>query len=187
MQSDQEEKERMAMEKDLARIKYHHGPIDQKALSGATPKKLMQRIQIVLKEMKMQVMPTADPFKLKVIMNPTVEDADTISVDPKVAKKPKRRLGSLIANFPLELVNRIKYVGMFGFQYNYGFDGHRTQLPQQKTVLEEPIKMYIMIHKLRNLEGLLTVDLKRSRGDIWEFKRIYQEIIQRLKLGIERQ
>jgi hypothetical protein len=172
-------------EKDFARLKFHHGPIDQKALSGSSPERLMQNIHIVMKEMRLQVIPTPDPFKLKIVKNPVEED-DIIELQSK--KKTKRNLGYLITHFPLEIMNRIKYMSKFGLQYNRGFDGSKLQIPTQPPAkLEEPIKMYIMVHKVRNLDGLLTVDLKRSRGDIWEFKRLYQEIIQRLNLGIAKE
>jgi len=191
-----EQKEQKEAVRDRARMKYHSGPIDKKALTSATPQKLLFRINSVLKAMKLEVIETPDPFKLKVIKqweeDDIVSDVDSISITPKRdinsldEKRRRSKIGSALAVFPVQVINRIKYMGIFGLQYNRGYDGHPTKVPiKQEQSTDEPIKMYVMIHRLHNLDGLLTVDLKRARGDIWEFKRLYQEFISKLKIGID--
>ena len=94
---------------------------------------------------------------------------------------------SMVSGF----LERIKYVGQFGIHYNRGFTGssptpasqQNSQQSRKKASLE-PIKMYVMIHRIKNLDGLLTVDVKRRQGDIWEFKRMYEDLIVRLKLSM---
>ena len=83
------------------------------------------------------------------------------------------------------IFERIRYVNQFGLQYNRGYTGTDLPIPpafRKEGHQLEPIKMYVMIHRIRNLQGLLTVDVKRTRGDIWEFKKVYEDLIQRLNL-----
>lgn len=152
-------------------LRLHSGPIDQRALSSLPPNRVLNRILGVLEEMKLDAFidPT-DPFKIKVLSKPN--------------NNRSKKNGNIL-NFPAHLVQRLKYIGKFGLQYNRGFTGTPVSIPQiepsQKTNLS-PIKMNVMIHRIKNLDGLVTVDVKRKGGDIWEFKRMYEEIIQKLGL-----
>jgi hypothetical protein len=44
------------------------------------------------------------------------------------------------------------------------------------------IKFYVEIQKVRNIPGLLVVDFKRIRGDVWAFKRMYGRLIGEMPL-----
>lgn len=96
------------------------------------------------------------------------------------------RSGNIVSDF----LEKIKYVGQFGIHYNRGYSGSPLPASQQKQEQYRkktdagPIKMYVVIHRIKNLDGLLTVDVKRRQGDIWEFKRMYEELIVRLKLSM---
>lgn len=177
---------------DRNSLKFHHGPIDQRALSNAPPQKLIEKIEVVLKEMKFEVTKTTERFKVKIIWDPKgqsnskpVSGITNRETSTRFEKKRRQKIGSALATFPLEVVNRIKYMGIFGMQYNLGFDGKQQQVPKKETVIDQPIKMYLTLHRIHNLEGLVVVNMKRSSGDIWEFKRKYQQVITKLNLGID--
>ncbi|KAJ3128587.1 hypothetical protein HK098_004013 [Nowakowskiella sp. JEL0407] len=45
------------------------------------------------------------------------------------------------------------------------------------------VRYFVEIHKIKNLKGIYIVDFKRIKGDIWAFKRIYQEVLPKLPIG----
>jgi hypothetical protein len=154
-------------------LKYHSGPIDRRALTTNGPNQTLKRLIGKLQEMGFGLFfDPYDPFKIKAVQ---VKRADGSAVK-KSGKKTSAVLG---------IFERIRYVGQFGLQYNRGYTGTNFPPPpsyQKQRQHLEPIKMYVMVHQIKNLEGLLTVDVKRTRGDIWEFKRVYEELIQKLNL-----
>ncbi|KAJ3288982.1 hypothetical protein HK104_007824 [Borealophlyctis nickersoniae] len=44
------------------------------------------------------------------------------------------------------------------------------------------IRFVVEIQRIKNLPGLFVVEFKRLRGDIWAFKRLYQDAVHRLRL-----
>ncbi|KAJ3274638.1 hypothetical protein HDV01_002480 [Terramyces sp. JEL0728] len=197
---------------ELERMKHHSGPIDHRALSSASASELLVKIVKVLNEMGFEVLYTDDPYKLKAVRQgdehiddhsnsesdfaesnfsvgrsvvSTAPSTRLVNANPKVPQK-KSKIGNVLASFPFSLVQSIKNVGQFGLQYNRGYDG--KPLPGASAAhvpSEKKLKFYVMVHKIRNLDGLLTVDLKRYRGDIWEFKKLYHEFITLLNLKVE--
>ncbi|KAJ3323675.1 hypothetical protein HDV06_001405 [Boothiomyces sp. JEL0866] len=149
-------------------IKYHSGPIDQRALSTLPPSRLLTLVMQTLKQMNLDVAMTDNPYKLSVLKHADVHE-------------PKKKSGSPFTNMMLKL----RYIRQFGLQYNRGFDGTSTLPPilnQNRKEVTTDLKFYVMVHRIKNLEGLLIVDLKRTSGDIWEFKRLYHSIIAKLDL-----
>ncbi|KAJ3315246.1 hypothetical protein HDV04_003639 [Boothiomyces sp. JEL0838] len=196
---------------ELEKMKYHSGPIDHRALSSLSASELLVKIVKVLNEMGFEVLYTDDPYKLKAVRqddehvddnsNSESDFAESFTVGRSIAstapstrpihgnsKVPhkKSKIGNVLASLPFSLVQSIKNVGQFGLQYNRGYDG--KPLPESSAShvpSEKKLKFYVMVHKIKNLDGLLTVDLKRYRGDIWEFKKLYHEIITNLNLKVE--
>ena len=196
------------------RLGFHSGPIDQRAITIFTPLTVLEKIQLVLLELKLSFTQSPDnPFKLIVIKNPTgfsfVErpmasfDSSRPSIDLKrqpskasgisrtsmqssrsVNGYSKKQGSGPIGSMVTSLFQKIRYISMFGFQYNRGYDGS-TLLPpvrNQNRVNDSFVQFHIIIHKIRYISGIYIVDLKRHKGDIWEFKRLYNEIIVKLDL-----
>ncbi|KAL2918469.1 hypothetical protein HK105_201870 [Polyrhizophydium stewartii] len=101
------------------------------------------------------------------------------------------RIANILASFPMSLVRRFRYMAQFGPRYDKGFDGHTQpdNLPPQKPSKSKAVdatvgevRFHVTLHRIKNLPGLIVVDFKRLRGDIWEFKRLYHDIIPRLAL-----
>jgi protein-serine/threonine kinase len=96
----------------------------------------------------------------------------------------KKQSAGPIGSMVMSIFQKIRYVSLFGFQYNRGYDGS-TLLPpvrNQNRVDDTFVKFHIVVHKIRFINGVYIVDLKRHKGDIWEFKRLYNDIIVRLDL-----
>lgn len=100
------------------------------------------------------------------------------------AYSSKKQSAGPIGSMFTSLFQKIRYISLFGFQYNRGYDGS-TLLPpvrNQNRAEDSFVKFHIVVHKIRFINGIFIVDLKRHKGDIWEFKRLYNEIIVRLDL-----
>jgi Kinase associated domain 1 len=164
----------------------HSGPIDQRALSRLPPSVLLERISIVLKNMGLAFTFGEDPYKLVVIKNPLEDEYDFTKRRPSIQSSSSKRstrkpLGSSITS----LFQKFRYISLFGFQYNRGYDGS-TFIPPlinyNRPAANTFVKFHVVVHRIRDLDGLYIVDLKRHKGDIWEFKRIYSEVIGKLEL-----
>ncbi|KAJ3117239.1 hypothetical protein HDU96_007498 [Phlyctochytrium bullatum] len=63
--------------------------------------------------------------------------------------------------------------------------GRPSMYANRPTYLPE-IRFNIEVQKIRNLRGLFVVDFRRIRGDIWAFKRLYNQLIVEFPLGSEK-
>ncbi|KAJ1559280.1 hypothetical protein HK096_001096 [Nowakowskiella sp. JEL0078] len=73
-------------------------------------------------------------------------------------------------------------------RHRNSFAWTRNNQPSKITTMYEDdrgaeVRYVVEIHKIRNLSGLFVVDFKRTKGDIWAFKRIYQEALPKLPVG----
>lgn len=159
-------------------IKFHSGPIDQRSLSSLPSAVLKSKIVAVLTSMGLDITQNSDIFKLDVVKHPTSTLSSGVASIKN--KKRRRKFGYAVTSFPLAMIEKIRYVGIFGLQYNRGFDGSAgIHAPPQHAAaaVEEDIAFTVSIRRIKNLDGLYTVNLRRVRGNIWEFKTLYGEII----------
>jgi protein-serine/threonine kinase len=176
----------------LAKLKYHTGPIDQHALSSKSPIDLLSYVSDVLKKSGFVVLNTHDLYKLRIVraadlsIDNNTNDGSVhsgLGVPESLASKDNRnksnRFANMITSFPLSLVKRLKYIAQFGTQYNSGFDTHTDQksFNNSKLVIQKEIVFTVQIQRIRNLDGLLIVQVNRLRGDIWQFKKMYYDIV----------
>jgi hypothetical protein len=150
-------------------LKAHSGPIDQRALTSLPADVLMERVIKILQMMDLEVTTTTDPFKLVAERIPTLGHKTSQSTT---------KSGKSVSFF-----QKLRYISTFGFQYNRGYDG--SMVPPPTPTTHSYMKFHVMIHRIKHLKGLVIVDLKRIKGDIWEFKRIYHDIIVKLDLNGE--
>ena len=187
---------------------FHSGPIDQRAITVFNPLEVLEKIQLVLLELNLTFIQSLDnPYKLIVIKNPSESAFGEQSMASFDSSRPysdrnrylsrtsmqlsrsnpahkKQGSGGPIGSMVTSLFQKVRYISMFGFQYNRGFDG-TTLLPpvrNQNRLDDLFVKFHIVVHKIRYISGVFIVDLKRHKGDIWEFKRLYNEIIVKLDL-----
>ena len=189
---------------DKLKLRFHSGPIDQLALSHKSPKELLNDMVFVLKNLGMECRIVANEstsFRIKVLkpaLHDVVEDSmfhDSVR-NPDVRSRTTYRLSTpsssiysqgsksgilkFLGSFPVSLMNRIKY----GSKWNHGFDGNEKRSQMYSTEADfEQIKFYIEIQKIKNLKGLFVIDFKRRQGDIWAFKRLYQELLPKFSLS----
>jgi hypothetical protein len=149
-------------------LKPHSGPIDQRALTSLPADMLLEKVASILGQMEFDVTLTTDPFKLVVEQIPALDHKRSQSTTKS-------------GNKGISFFQKIRYISTFGFQYNRGFDG--SMIPPPQPISKSYIKFHVMIHRIKHLQGLVIVDLKRIKGDIWEFKRIYHDIILQLDLN----
>ena len=153
-------------------LKFHNGPIDQRALSSKNPWTLLSDLAQDLMKRGMRVGFTNHSARIKV-WRPGNENASSAHRDRQDSFS-----GSLAA-FPISLMKRIKYWATFGPSYNSGFDGsegYKYASPSIKDS-EEDIRFHIEIHRIKNLPGLYVIEFKRIKGNIWTFKKLYHELI----------
>lgn len=169
----------------LSRLKYHHGPIDQRALSSKDPWSLLTDIATALIKQGMQVSFSDQPCRIKVVRQSNLTRGSAGSIK---SSHSTHSLAGLITSFPLSLMRRIKYMATFGTSYNSGFDGSSTSSSSSRSQgppsaasptggNQEEIRLYIEIQRIKNLPGLYLVEFKRLKGNIWAFKKLYQELI----------
>lgn len=159
------------------KLGYHSGPIDQRAITIFHPYIILEKIQLVLLGMGLSFSLADDnPFKLIVVKSPQSLVAGTTNrFSSRVNMAP---------NFFTSLFQKIRYISLFGLQYNRGYDGKPFMPPvrNQNRINDVYVKFHIVVHRIRNINGIFIVDVKRHKGDIWEFKRLYNEIIVKLDL-----
>ena len=170
--------------KELLLLKYHSGPIDQRALSSKLPSQVLQDVIRVLNEMGLQVRKTDEEYKIKVIRPAAVSPVNGLMPTPLKNRSGAAKFAHMLASLPVSFVKRIRYLAQFGTQYNSGFDGHTTPEAFKKQPVIEigEVRFNVTLRRIKNLEGLVVVDFKRLRGDIWQFKALYHDIVPRLDL-----
>lgn len=135
----------------VPQLRYHKGPIDQRALTGRPPGLVIRDVRSKLEAMGMRIYEASgeEGFRLKVIYRPPpMEVSSRNGQGPPVSfygaagwnpeqvisgldeevheKRSKSRLASMLASFPVHLVKRIKYVARYGVGYNKGFGKHEA-------------------------------------------------------------
>ncbi|KAI9206378.1 uncharacterized protein BJ171DRAFT_29245 [Polychytrium aggregatum] len=200
------------------RIRYHRGPIDQRAMTSKHPVQLLVEVTRVLEDLGMEVAPSEGEAKIRVtrFANPRAAVAPVPAVPPKMSVEASRtsqsgltrekiiasgrtgKMAAVLASLPMSLVKRIKYMAQHGSNWNKGYDGKsRPSISEEAFVqispgpgapdlidppleLLEDIRFHVEIQKIKNLDGLYVVEFKRMKGDIWAFKKLYQDLIPKI-------
>ncbi|KAJ3323674.1 hypothetical protein HDV06_001404 [Boothiomyces sp. JEL0866] len=163
-------KEKNISKSVVENLKFHSGPIDQRTLSKMHPDDIKEKIIKVLAKMQLRFRETPDIYKIKV-----KKPAD----HPK--NESKGKLANSLMSFPAIMIQNLIYMGRFGLQFNHGYDGKPVPERAGNEDLDGELKFTVAIHRLKNLDGLFTVDLKRYDGDIWEFKRLYRDFVMEIE------
>ncbi|KAJ3073689.1 hypothetical protein HDU98_000896 [Podochytrium sp. JEL0797] len=117
----------------------------------------------------------------------------TISKNEKL--KQTSKVGRMLSGLPASLAKKVKYVKEYGLQYNNGFAPKRLMAlpstprndasasPASADVqFVDEIVFYAEIQKVPHLPGVYCVTFKRVRGNIWEFKKLYDHMVEDLPL-----
>lgn len=108
--------------------------------------------------------------------------------------------------YPKNIIDQFRLFAEHGSSWNKGFDGKSHVRVQRSLMIEssdqqssishpnenqiagytdkilKEIAFTVEIQKIQNLRGLFVVEFKRTKGDIWDFKKLYQALIIQLPL-----
>ncbi|KAJ3385642.1 hypothetical protein HDU92_002958 [Lobulomyces angularis] len=197
-----------------SKLRYHSGPIDQRALTNRTPIHLLDDIFNLLLKLGMLVSYSksdGSSFKLKVLRpqhlshiekndnsdngdklnrevnlkDGNIENSDSGSANciehPPQLNVPNHGRSNIsklfISSFPLSLMKRIKYMATHGQNWNKGFDGREEYSCKKENMFSSTSDSTLSEF------GLYVVEFKRRHGNIWEFKKLYHNLIGILPLS----
>ncbi|KAJ3404755.1 hypothetical protein HDU80_002358, partial [Chytriomyces hyalinus] len=97
------------------------------------------------------------------------------------------KMAQIYSGFPVSLKSKItKFMHSFSGNSNKGYDGHedshRKSLDLPLSAMEEEMTFFVEVQKVKEMSGVVVVDFKRSKGDVWGFKRLYASVIGELPL-----
>jgi hypothetical protein len=170
------------------RLRFHTGAIDQRALTNRNPIELLSDLIMMLRENGFYVRQSnsdSSSFKLKIVRPAkAVEKSDpNVIRNPEIEKEPRVPGNFMrnLASFPRGFVEKMKYRSKYGTGYNKGYNQSHPE-EEGKGGGEGEIKFYVEVQKIKNLEGLFVVEFKRRAGDVWEFKKVYQSLLPKMRL-----
>ncbi|KAJ3230912.1 hypothetical protein HDU81_004145 [Chytriomyces hyalinus] len=191
------------------KLAYHTGALDQRALSSRDPLELLTDIEAVFVQRYNWVIESngssSGEYKLKVKKprgmkiresgsanaenTPTAVAAEGMSkvVDIKRDVINDAKMAQIYSGFPVSLKSKItKFMHSFSGNSNKGYDGHedshRKSLDLPLSAMEEEMTFFVEVQKVKEMSGVVVVDFKRSKGDVWGFKRLYASVIGELPL-----
>ncbi|KAJ3408081.1 hypothetical protein HDU80_006920 [Chytriomyces hyalinus] len=123
-------------------------------------------------------------------------DAETIpasnnlaDIKHDLANDPK--MAQMYSGFPVSLKSKItKFMQSFGGGggsggANKGYDGRqesRKSIHVPLSAMEEEMSFFVEVQKVRDMPGMLVVEFRRRKGDVWGFKRLYASVVGQLPL-----
>ncbi|KAJ3380139.1 hypothetical protein HDU84_006155 [Entophlyctis sp. JEL0112] len=131
-----------------------------------------------------------------------LEDADRVLLDSSTSKslsKAIKNKGQAGGIFPAWVSKKFHYMSNYGIHYN---KGHTTSehasrpitkasplqpvvkpgVPSNLVHFIDEISFEVELFKVKSMPGKSVVEFKRIRGDIWEFKNLYNRVIGELPL-----
>ncbi|KAI7887427.1 Pkinase-domain-containing protein [Lichtheimia hyalospora FSU 10163] len=174
-----------------AKLRTHHGAVDQEALTSGSPMDVLVEVKQVLLSMGIEVKKDGD-YKLKCTRqrrkrpnsiiaasssnNPSCNESTTSSVSN--TRSDKKRRMSTSAPFR-KLLRR-----------NGHGDESSSVFQQGETVYGDPVvdpgeevRFSVELCKIKNLPGLYIVDIRRMRGNVWAYKFLYHTLLDTLNLS----
>ncbi|KAI8830015.1 kinase-like domain-containing protein [Chytriomyces cf. hyalinus JEL632] len=192
------------------KLAFHSGALDQRALSSRDPLELLTDIEAVFVQRYNWVIESngasSGEYKLKVKkprgmkihesgsakaenIAPVAAAAEGMSkvVDIKREVINDAKMAQIYSGFPVSLKSKItKFMHSFSGNSNKGYDGHeeshRKSLDLPLSAMEEEMTFFVEVQKVKEMSGVVVVDFKRSKGDVWGFKRLYASVIGELPL-----
>ncbi|KAJ3340809.1 hypothetical protein HDU83_006911 [Entophlyctis luteolus] len=192
-------------------LKMHvNGPVDQKAKTNRDPLDLLIDLETlfeqrfgwviqsngassgeyklrVLKPRGVKVVGTEDLANAAEIGRQEKEDALPTDVDVQANGVSDKKMTQIVESLPVSLMKRIKtFVYMLGPNSSKGFDGSipdPSMVSRGITGMEQEMVFTVEIKSLKDSTGECVVEFRRTKGDIWGFKRLYASVIDKLPLA----
>lgn len=174
-------------------IGLHEGVVDQAALSTKPPADIMKQVMLVLTELGVDYKITGS-YRLQctVCRGPAGQKGkrqNTQSVGSATQgdygsssnlSTSSRSIRDLVWRRPLKsppLQSTKYFAGKASENYVSDFNGNAN------IEGSEDFRFLVELTQIRNLKGLLSLDIKRLRGNVWLFKTLYDNIIERCDLS----
>ncbi|KAJ3081772.1 hypothetical protein HDU99_004708 [Rhizoclosmatium hyalinum] len=190
------------------KLRIHTGPVDTKALSTRDPLDLLLDMESLFEQKFGWIVQSngqaTGEYKLKVLKprgvkvgkveaeassseTPASSDSTSTAVniqDSGAINDPK--MTQIVNSLPVSLVSRIKNF-MYQLRPNAskGFDGIAdvTKSDLGITGMEEEMTFTVEIQQIKDMRGTNVVEFRRLKGDVWGFKRLYIDVVERLPLS----
>ncbi|KAJ3260393.1 hypothetical protein HDU77_001349 [Chytriomyces hyalinus] len=194
------------------KLAFHSGALDQRALSSRDPLELLTDIEAVFVQRYNWVIESngssSGEYKLKVKkprgmkIHESGSSANAENLAPGASASAEgmskvvdikrdvindAKMAQIYSGFPVSLKSKItKFMHSFSGNSNKGYDGHedshRKSLDLPLSAMEEEMTFFVEVQKVKEMSGVVVVDFKRSKGDVWGFKRLYASVIGELPL-----
>ncbi|KAJ3380140.1 hypothetical protein HDU84_006156 [Entophlyctis sp. JEL0112] len=133
------------------------------------------------------------------------------NISRNVKMEQTSKLGRMMAGLPQSLSKKVRYVKEYGINYNQGFNARLQHEQLQHIQASSPapapaapdaaaassltasvgdqvqfvdeIVFYVELQKLPNVPRMCVVDVKRLRGNIWAFKKLYNQLVLEMPLA----
>ncbi|KAI8080048.1 kinase-like domain-containing protein [Halteromyces radiatus] len=144
-----------AMDFNDAKLRNHHGAVDQDALTARPPPEIFQQIKHTLTVMGMEIKRDGGDYKLKCI-------------------RKKRPNNNNIDNNGVSFRRRMLMRKSADMQSSYGDPALDPG---------DEVRFSVELCKIKNLPGLYIVDIRRLRGNLWSYKFLYHALLEQLNLS----
>ncbi|KAJ3235506.1 hypothetical protein HDU81_000386 [Chytriomyces hyalinus] len=188
------------------KLAVHSGALDKRALSSRDPLDLLIDIEAMFVQRYNWIVESngasSGEYKLKVkkprgmkitesgviagnsVAAGTIPASNLTDIKHDLANDPK--MAQMYSGFPVSLKSKItKFMQSFSGSANKGYDGRhdsRKSMDLPLSAMEEEMSFFVEVQKVRDMPGMLVVDFRRSKGDVWGFKRLYASLVGELPL-----
>ncbi|KAH9820989.1 phosphotransferase [Melampsora americana] len=191
-----------------SKLKLHHGAIDQNAISSISPPLIMLQLKKILWELGIEVT-EENSMKLKAMRRSKKKVVASLGIGVFEALQQQQQNGGT-AHSSVGVPTGGAGGGSGGFKSIFqrkasgmsvsgiidqignvgGGNGTSNELQPLPAYADDPsvdsgddVRFTVEITKLRGLNGLYAVDIKRLKGSLWSFKYLYLQILEKAELG----
>lgn len=169
-----------------SKLRLHRGAVDQDALTSKAPNEVIMSIKESLRSMGIDLKHQND-FKIKCVRpmrkRPNNNNSQQTLTATTTATPPTRT--RKISTVPFKLFFSSSTTTTPGKENAHKKEdaGAPVIYGEQGIDNGDEVQFSVELSKIENLPGLYVVDIKRVRGNIWAFKFLYHELIDRLDLS----
>lgn len=173
-----------------AKLRTHHGAVDQEALTSGSPMDVLVEVKQVLLSMGIEVKKDGD-YKLKCTRQRR-KRPNSITTSSHHPGSCNESATSSLSNARSDKKRRMSTSAPFRklLRRNGGDDSSSSVFQQGETVYGDPVvdpgeevRFSVELCKIKNLPGLYIVDIRRMRGNVWAYKFLYHTLLDTLNLS----
>lgn len=188
-----------------SKLKLHHGAIDQNAISSISPPLIILQLKKILWELGIEVT-EENSMKLKAMRRSKKKVVASLGLGVFEALQQQQQQGGGSGpgvgvpqggggggGFKSIFGRKTSGISVAGIMDQIGSGGGNgggNELQPLPAYSDDPsvdsgddVRFTVEITKLRGLNGLYAVDIKRLKGSLWSFKYLYLQILEKAELG----